>query len=969
MAVPADGESNFTGKARQELVKGLVQLYDSLSDDRGAKESRKPVWVSLEAPSGWGKTRVGVELYRSLADRQKDPKYWPSEIIDTAPLLKVVRPLKPKEGRRELPDYLWLGIACSQRNGRPSQVFHEDITQIEPHRPLLDESCRRKASRSDAWRRRIQNGARELVRQAPAEGLGWLMGLTTGSLPVVGSVVVRGGTASLAYARRRSTIRKLLAGQELPSTSKVDETVGYLANISKSGLGLVVLVEDFHDADEILCEFLGKLMEKGGCILILTTTQTDQITNSANWTDQFEHYKDRVYRVNYSEPAPEPPFANDAGLTKLEWNARRFLLCRDYSAVDDGTVTSLLKRYVNPYSIEIFRKDDMGRRDPDNMVLQLEPEDIERMPDTLYNQYSKKWHDLSREERTGLAVAWQIAPENIHPDKKNRDCCWSHPVLVQVMAKLRRDDGDRAIAIEVSEVEDEPHAWVRAMGEDLRTFRDPLHSEIIRDLGQKFLERTLRCRDARRLILEALADVLSNGRDDEATRAHRARTVLALKEADYIDNPDLVTKANMTLDALEEESRESDERDRLHESLDEFDPNEVDISAQTRFEMRRKHATSLQEDLKPKEAMQEFLSLVDDMSQSHDFGPLHRETLQVRLDMAVCQGVVGPHSASVALLEEVIGDMQSVLGPTHFLTLDAEMNLAFALRDPGMYREALHNLILLLGHEHPAVFDAIAGLVYLYSNRQEYDAAMTVCDIQLLHLSQTLGWSHSEARRMRQTRAMLCEFQGRYDEAIEMYRAVLEDIEANPEGTESLEIRSRVVYQLCLNNQLDKALDEAADLVDDATRFLGPDHEVLWEAKQRRIEVLIEAGVDDEAIDASAELLAQVLNSDAADDQKGSIAWNWHTYNLKAAGRHKAAAAAFKEAMKLESTLLDEKDPVRFVLRRDLVDFLWEAGHRDEALAESDELVEEASSELKSGDALFRELVEQQLRLRSWAAE
>jgi hypothetical protein len=56
----------FVGESRIKLVDGLVLVLDEVETRCEAR------WVSLEAPSGWGKTRVAQELYARLAAREAE---------------------------------------------------------------------------------------------------------------------------------------------------------------------------------------------------------------------------------------------------------------------------------------------------------------------------------------------------------------------------------------------------------------------------------------------------------------------------------------------------------------------------------------------------------------------------------------------------------------------------------------------------------------------------------------------------------------------------------------------------------------------------------------------------------------------------------------------------------------------------------------------------------------------------------
>ena len=64
-------EPPFVGDDRVALVEWIEDLFG-----RGSS-----YWVSLEAPSGWGKTRLIHEFYKLLvAQHQADGRYWPPSI-------------------------------------------------------------------------------------------------------------------------------------------------------------------------------------------------------------------------------------------------------------------------------------------------------------------------------------------------------------------------------------------------------------------------------------------------------------------------------------------------------------------------------------------------------------------------------------------------------------------------------------------------------------------------------------------------------------------------------------------------------------------------------------------------------------------------------------------------------------------------------------------------------------------------
>ena len=81
----------FVGADRRALTDDLVRAFESVCD------SGSPRWVSMEAPSGWGKSRIAQEFYSRLAaEFQDDGRFWPPSI------LSGVDGLGPEEQRKRV---------------------------------------------------------------------------------------------------------------------------------------------------------------------------------------------------------------------------------------------------------------------------------------------------------------------------------------------------------------------------------------------------------------------------------------------------------------------------------------------------------------------------------------------------------------------------------------------------------------------------------------------------------------------------------------------------------------------------------------------------------------------------------------------------------------------------------------------------------------------------------------------------
>ena len=160
--------SPFVGASRQLLVKGLVGLFDEV---RASGESR---WVSLEAPSGWGKTRVGKEFYAQLAKTQSPPSYWPERIDDTTHKeRKGVSPVGDREAG-SLPEFLWWGLSCSSYEGAPAPALRNGVDWLKDHSKFVSIALQKSRPRGEGAIQALakkrwdiaQEGALEVAAQA-----------------------------------------------------------------------------------------------------------------------------------------------------------------------------------------------------------------------------------------------------------------------------------------------------------------------------------------------------------------------------------------------------------------------------------------------------------------------------------------------------------------------------------------------------------------------------------------------------------------------------------------------------------------------------------------------------------------------------------------------------------------------------------------------------------------------------------
>ena len=323
--------SPFVGESRIKTVDGLVALYERVVQEG------QPIWVSLEAPSGWGKTRVGREFYSRLAARQEAPAYWPPRIDNPDLGRKAVHPPRFDSPEKSLPEFFWWGIACSTRSGRPTDALSQDLRQVHAHGDYLEAQWRALVSFHERHFPSLAEAGKALrsigLAGALARGVEEAAEVVTPGLRIITRVGRWIGTEAKKSRDVREIVNRASHYDDSEALDIVDDTVDLLARISKPGLPIVVLVEDIHAADGMLIEFIGKLLERRRPIFVITTAWPDQINQNSDLVDLLDGHSHHLHRI-YHTGSAGPPFPSDAGLGILEPDARAKILRHHYPRVE-----------------------------------------------------------------------------------------------------------------------------------------------------------------------------------------------------------------------------------------------------------------------------------------------------------------------------------------------------------------------------------------------------------------------------------------------------------------------------------------------------------------------------------------------------------------------------------------------------------------------------------------------------------
>ena len=646
----------FVGESRKLLVDGLALAFKQMCD---SGESR---WVSLEAPTGQGKTRVGREFYARLAAGQSSPRYWPEAISN--PHRKAVVPTGDREAR-SLPEFLWWGVSYGARDGVGGEALRSFLGQLERHAPFVGIACRRSRGLTE---KAIQGFHKEW--QALAKVL---------ALELAGKAIPLFGPMQHGGSRGKDAIKALREDRRLVSEASdigedgaklASDVIDDLCAPSKTKFPLVVFVEDLHLADPTLLEVIGGLLRRGSHVLAVTTTWPGMIDAKPELASLVRDLGTRVWRVD--ERCPEDSvFPEGAGFVDLDTDDRSRIVRGHYRQADPRSVALLTGRYANPGPIVLVcemskYRDAFGDRGD----LYISPEEIDALPDGTAELYREHWKQLPARLRLRYAVAAAISPEEISPELSLGHRAWSDPVLDEVIERLELPTsadlaGPAGAALDV-------YGWVVHIDTHRRRWAETDQRHIAANDGRALLNTRV-IPAAKRVLSELAQVVLREGPLD----TYRTRTIIALDAQGFISDPEPVTAAiAAVLTDLGHDDTLRPQRRRLYSRYLELRESS-DVDGQTDMQVRLNGIDAIVAS-HPKVACREYRELC--IRAKDSLGPEHPETLRTRNSLAVAQRHAGNHQEAIKLLKKVAKRRARILGKDHPDTLRTRNSLAVAQR-------------------------------------------------------------------------------------------------------------------------------------------------------------------------------------------------------------------------------------------------------------------------------------------------
>ena len=287
-------EPTFVDSRRIEIVNELFSVYET------SKLENKINWISLEGPSGWGKTRIVQEFFSKLSSTgQGKPPYWPQSITETwieesevelSPnfIRKRIYPSEFSVPGKSTLEYFWLGITCEASRNNNELIHTAAAQQFDWHQAELERAIKSKISFSKNVGRELKKNSREIKKGAVGDFIG-IAGL---ALPPIGiaSLVAKYGLEAYSNRKLFNNSDRLI-GQSQSAQNQVDELMSAINEISNSEIPVVIVVEDMHLANQKTMEFLTRLVQQVSQPIFLITTSH---TGFSNVDDLISNLKDSL---------------------------------------------------------------------------------------------------------------------------------------------------------------------------------------------------------------------------------------------------------------------------------------------------------------------------------------------------------------------------------------------------------------------------------------------------------------------------------------------------------------------------------------------------------------------------------------------------------------------------------------------------------------------------------------------------
>jgi tetratricopeptide (TPR) repeat protein len=928
-------------------------------------ESKTPSWWSLEANTGWGKTRVVQEFYARLAASQPEPAYWPSAILTAEQeQVKVQRkqvhpPLSPAPAGAS-PAWFWWGISCSSRHGAPLNALVHDLERFEERRGPLEARFRELAPRSRRFKHAYGERKGELAEAAIGEGLSAAASAASLAVPGLGVLVLLGRWGLQHHRRDRDP-----GGGGEGASDIVGEVAPALERFASVGIPLVIVIEDVHEADEMLIELLARVLAaKSAPVLVVTTCWRGVLDQPHRPVHKLLErvVPDRQRRVLCELEVPD--------LSPQDLGA---IIDAVLPGADDRGRGGLAERYPNPFALQLVCQTRNVQR---AAALGTIPDEVlEQLPREVDDLFRQLWEELPEPVRRTLVIAGQLAPGTISARLGLSDLRWDPELLGAVVERVAWLAEDLPEIVDHIQDADEAYAWVRTVDEWLQRFHDPVQHQIAADaIADEYLpdeQQELHRAAAEAASLEELPGVEEGSRRERATNRDRLLVALAAEGHTAWDEHSACAAARIcsSLRQLKGTAELSIAIEICTCALAHPDA----LGAGQAAELREIRASCLGESGKVDEAIQQFQELFED--QTNVLGADAPSTLTTRNNLARWLAEDGQVTTAIEQFQQLLEDRTRVLGPDAPDTLTARNNLAVLLGQAGQARAAIEQLeglledqIRVLGMLAPDTLRTRANLSILLSEDGRIEEATQMTQQVLEDYTRVLGADAPATLGTRYSLASRLGEAGQVKVAIEQLHRLLED-DTRVLGADSpytLMTRSNLAYWIGASGQVKTAIEQLQLLLKDRTRVLGVDAPTTLVTRSGLASWLGRDGQVQTSIEQLERLLedqTRVLGADA----RATVATRRQlAYWRGPHGQVKAEIEQLAQLLEERTRVLGAQAPETLIARNDLANCLGKDGEVNTAIEQLEQLLKEQTTVL-GRDA--RDTLATRLNLAYWLGE
>lgn len=477
----------FVGESRIQLVYDLLEEFDK------TVRTGAPTWVDISAPSGWGKTRILQEFFSVLsAQRQENPRYWPSTLIDpagsgAASVLDDRKVLRPTVVHTpgSLPNYMWWAISCSRARGHQTTALANDLRQLVAHVPYLNDALSIRQGRSVkllAGNRSVTHDILDVGAEEAATIV--LETVLSSAVPGLGLVRPLAKAVKTSIAERRHR-RQRLGGNELiveDGDELVLGAVSLLQRLTAPGnLPCVIVVEDLHLADRELIALLEACVALESAHVMIVSTSWPGFVDDNEYAGAALATANDLNRLVAYTPTSTSSAGTPLGPLSLP----------DMKAIVDsvfpGTPTDIVDRLITTADtpLALMLTLDLPRFERfRGAALNVSLDDIPSESAAIADIVRQIWNEMPAEAQLGIGLAALSTPLSSPTPSHPQHDASAHGLShldewdLDLVAESLSSAPQITSGVESAQQSPDHYAWSTLISPSLRRFRDPLYFDV-----------------------------------------------------------------------------------------------------------------------------------------------------------------------------------------------------------------------------------------------------------------------------------------------------------------------------------------------------------------------------------------------------------------------------------------------------------------------------------------------------------